>query len=138
MNSPCAFVVVAWPITLPDVVDKVIVTPAVRGKTIPEIVNARPLLTDVGGVAIRFRATVSESACVAEASRSHEDSVITRIETDFPMSIGIEYVPSIPVVPVVKMRVEPSGYLPSTLNANPATGDLSLSVISPERVTGLP
>ncbi len=83
----------------------------------PEIVNGRPLLTDVGGVVIRFRATVSVSAGVADASRSHEDSVRTRSDTDLPMSIGIEYVPSIPVVPVVKMRVEPSGYLPSTLNA---------------------
>jgi hypothetical protein len=131
-------VVVAWPITLPDVVDKVIVTPAVRGKTIPEIVNGRPLFTDVGGVAIRLRATASVNAGVADASRSHEESVRTRSETDLPISIGIEYVPSIPVIPVVKMRVEPSEYFPSTLNANPATGDLSLSVIRPERVTGLP
>ena len=130
--------VVAWPITLPDVVDKVTVTPAVRGKTMPEIVNATQLFTDVGGVTIRFRATVSVNAGVADASRSQEDSVRTRSDTDFPISIGIEYVPSTPVDPVVKVRVEPSGYLPSTVNAIPATGDLSLSVIRPERVTGLP
>jgi hypothetical protein len=83
-------VVVAVPITLPEVVAKVIVTPAARGRTVPEIVNGTPLFTDVGGFKMRFRATLSESAGDADAPRSHEASVRTRNDTDLPISIGIE------------------------------------------------
>jgi hypothetical protein len=83
-------VVAAWPITFPDVEDKVTVTPAARGRTTPEMLNATPLFTDVGGVIIRFLVTASEIGDVAEASRSHDDSVRTRSDTDLPISIGME------------------------------------------------
>ena len=63
--------VVAVPMTLPEVVAKVIVIPAARGKTMPVIVNGRPLFTDVGGVRMRLRETASESGAVADASLSH-------------------------------------------------------------------
>ena len=63
--------------TLPPIVAKVRDTPAARGRTVPEIVNGAPLLTEVGGFTIRLRETETATGVVADASRSHDGSVTT-------------------------------------------------------------
>jgi len=75
----------------------------------PDIVNGDPALTDVGGSIMRFLITVIAIGWVADAERSHDGSVITRRETDLPMSIGNTYVPSIAVTPDDNVRTVPSG-----------------------------
>jgi hypothetical protein len=74
----------------------------------PDIVNGDPTLTDVGGLIMRFLVTVRVIDCDADAARSHDASVNTRIVTDLPINTGSAYVPSTAVTPVVKVRTVPS------------------------------